>query len=65
MEDVKCPHCNIELVEDDTYRQSIDENCGMVATFYKMGHCPECDRQYQWEVCYDLENPLINGLGEV
>ena len=61
----KCPICNIELIEDDTYNSSINEHFGTTATFNKIGHCPECEREYQWDVCYDLENPLVQHLSEV
>ena len=61
----KCPICNVELIEDDTYDQSIDESFGMTATFNKIGHCPKCEKEYQWDICYDLENPLVIGLSEV
>ena len=62
---VKCPMCNVELIEDDTYNSSIDENFGMTASFNKVGHCPKCEKEYQWSVCYDLENPLVQDLSEV
>lgn len=62
----ECPICDAELIEDETFDQvSIDEKFSMTATFNKVGHCPNCDKEYQWDVCYDLENPLIIGLSEV
>ena len=61
----KCLNCNVELIEDDTYNSSIDENFAMTASFNKIGHCPKCEKEYQWDVCYDLENPLVQHLGEV
>lgn len=60
----KCKKCNISLIEDDS-RSSVDENVGMTATFHKIGHCPNCDAQYHWTICYDLENPLLLQMDEI
>ena len=43
---IKCPHCEVEIEEDDTYDMEYDEE-GIVLR--KVGHCPQCDRDYQWE----------------
>ena len=59
----ECKKCNVELIEDDS-RNSVDDVC-MIATFHKIGHCPNCDTQYHWTICYDLENPLAQHLSEV
>lgn len=59
----KCKKCNVELIEDDS-RSSVDDVC-MITAFHKIGHCPNCDTQYHWTICYDLENPLLQHLSEV
>lgn len=61
----KCLFCDEELIEDDSRNTSLDEECGMTAAFHKEGHCPNCEKEYEWDVCYDLENPYITDLGEV
>ena len=56
IENPKCPHCCVELEEDDTYDMSYDEE-GIV--LLKVGHCPECQRDYQWQrsaVCTQWAN---------
>lgn len=45
-ENPKCPHCNAELECDDVYDLSYDSE-GM--TEYKVGHCPKCDKDFQWQ----------------
>ena len=42
----KCPHCCVELELDDTYDMDYDDE-GIV--LYQIGHCPECNRDYQWQ----------------
>ena len=44
--DAKCPHCNAILETDDTYDMDYDYE-GIVLQM--VGHCPECNREYQWE----------------
>ena len=41
-----CPHCKVELELDDTYDMDYDEE-GI--TLRQVGHCPNCDKEYQWE----------------
>lgn len=65
MKEQKCPKCNIELENIETYRISIDDNFNCIATIYKAGECPECNKKYLWDICYDLENPLISDLEEL
>ena len=51
-----CPHCNTELECDDTYDMEYDEE-GIILR--QVGHCSECEREYQWErsaVCIQWAN---------
>ena len=41
-----CPHCKTELECDDTYDMDYDEE-GI--TLLQVGHCPKCEREYQWQ----------------
>ena len=41
-----CPCCNVELEEDDTYDMEYDTE-GII--LYQLGHCPKCNREYQWQ----------------
>lgn len=41
-----CPHCKAELELDDTYDMDYDEE-GIILR--QVGHCPNCDTEYQWE----------------
>lgn len=43
---LKCPHCEVEIEWDDTIDINYDDDC---ITLNQVGHCPECDRDYQWE----------------
>ena len=46
IEKPKCPHCKTELETDDTYDLDYDyEGINLRV----VGHCPKCDREYQWE----------------
>ncbi len=40
-----CLNCGAELVEDDVYDHSDHDD-------YCVGHCPECDTEYQWVSVY-------------
>lgn len=40
-----CPHCNVELECDDTYDTEYDEES---VVLLKIGHCPKCNKGYQW-----------------
>ena len=46
IENPKCPHCNVELDTDDVYDMEYDYE-GII--LHKVGHCPECGRDYQWD----------------
>jgi hypothetical protein len=51
-----CPHCNTEIELDDTCDMDYDEE-GI--TLCQVGHCPNCDKEYQWErsaACIRWEN---------
>lgn len=55
-ENPKCPHCCVTLEVDDTYDMDYDDE-GIVLR--QVGHCPECEREYQWEksaVCVQWAN---------
>ena len=45
VENPKCPHCSVELIEMDTVDMQYDYE-GIA--FDKVGECPECGREYQW-----------------
>ena len=61
----KCPICDVDLEVDDTYDTHYDTDFNMILTLNQIGHCPKCDRSYQWDECYDLTNELVEGLSEV
>ena len=45
----QCPECEVELDFDDT----IDEWCnGDVIELKKVGHCPNCGKEYKWKDVY-------------
>ena len=51
-----CPCCKALLEQDDTYDMEYDDE-GM--TLYMIGHCPHCERDYQWQasaVCVSWVN---------
>lgn len=41
-----CPHCKAELEMDDTYDMEYDDEYILL---YHIGHCPKCDKEYQWQ----------------
>jgi transcription initiation factor IIE alpha subunit len=43
--DPLCPCCNARLEFDDTYDMEYDDES---IVLYQIGHCPKCDRSYQW-----------------
>jgi len=49
-QEFNCPHCGATLEEDDCYDTSFD---GDTATRYIVGHCPKCEREYQWKEIFD------------
>ena len=61
----KCPICDVDLEVDDTYDTHYDTDFNMTLILNQIGHCPNCDRNYQWDECYDLTNALVEGLSEV
>ena len=61
----KCLICDVDLEVDDTYDMHYDTDFNMTLTLNQIGHCPKCDRNYQWDECYDLTNALVEGLSEV
>ena len=60
----KCPHCNNELTEDDTYDTTTDRlDDGRFAMVHKViGHCDECGKEFQWEEIYVFEG--VRGVTE-
>ena len=56
---VKCPHCNVELKLDETYDREI-MSWGVI--LYHAGHCPECEREYQWDESAELKQWDISNL---
>ena len=44
-----CPHCGAELEQDDVYDRTDNND-------YCVGHCPECDKEYQWIEIYTFSN---------
>lgn len=61
----KCPICNVDLEVDDVYDTHYDADYNMTFILNQVGHCPKCDRNYQWDECYDLRNKSIESLSEV
>ena len=53
MDELKCPHCGTELEEDDCYDRS--DNGDYIAN-YCCGHCPNCNKEYQWKEIFDFSN---------
>ena len=49
-----CPYCERELEIDDSYSleiEDIDKAINRVA-----GHCPICNREFQWEEIYEYSH---------
>ena len=55
----KCPHCNVELECDDTYDTIVADT---VVVLFKVGYCPECGRDYQWETSARIDKWEITDL---
>ena len=56
IENPKCPHCNTELECDDTYDFYYDSE---QIALSRVGHCPNCEKDYQWVAnasCVQWEN---------
>lgn len=49
MDELKCPVCGAELEEDDCYDTEIGDN---LLFDLCVGHCPVCEREYQWSKVY-------------
>lgn len=49
-QEFNCPHCGTTLEEDDCYDTSFD---GSTAVRYIVGHCPKCEREYQWKELFE------------
>lgn len=47
----KCPYCNVELEEDDCF-DVVDS--GDICVKYLAGHCPQCDKDFQWKEIYEF-----------
>lgn len=60
----KCPICDVNIEIDDTIDIDYDVEFNKTFTLNRVGHCPRCNRNYQWEECYDLTNKLIECLNE-
>ena len=45
VENTKCPHCSVELIEMDICDMEYNSES---ITLCKIGECPECGRKYQW-----------------
>lgn len=41
----KCPYCNVELTEDESYDLGVDFS---EVRDYVVGHCDNCEREFQW-----------------
>ena len=50
---MKCPKCDYELEIDDCYDT---ETCDDWFVERIVGHCPICDKDYQWERNYKFYN---------
>lgn len=57
-----CSCCRAKLEVDDTYDMDYDEE-GM--TLYHIGHCPQCERDYQWKASAVLVSWANTGLEEL
>lgn len=63
-ESVRCPNCNTYLEVIDCYDSDLD---GFVSTYYYIGQCPNCKKQFSWKEIYiwqgieNLEEEINNG----
>ena len=46
----KCPYCKEELVTDKSYDIDIVDINTVINIL--VGHCPNCDKKFQWEESY-------------
>lgn len=56
----KCPYCKEELEINESYDLSIE---GDYVSSRVAGHCPNCDKEYQWEEIYKYSH--FSNLEEV
>ena len=45
-----CPNCGAELEQDECYNSNFESD---FITYYVAGHCPTCDKEFQWVEVYD------------
>ena len=50
MKFAECPYCKEELEIDESYDLSIEDD---YVSNRVAGHCPNCDKEYQWEEIYN------------
>ena len=55
-----CPHCDAELEQDECFDTRFEEDS---ITNYIAGHCPTCDKEFQWVESYAFES--IDEIEEV
>ena len=55
----KCPIYDVDLEVDDTYDFHYDTEFNMIFILKQIGHCSKCDRNYQWNECYDLTDESV------
>lgn len=46
----KCPYCKTELEADESYDLSVEDIDVVINRV--AGHCPNCNKEYQWEEIY-------------
>lgn len=51
--EMKCPHCCEVLEEDDCF--DMDLVSDYVIKREIVGHCPECNREYQWTENFEYQ----------
>ena len=54
--EMKCPHCNEVLEEDDCF--DMDLISDSVIRRELVGHCPECNREYQWTERFEYQGSV-------
>jgi hypothetical protein len=52
MEELKCPHDEAPLEEDDCYDMTIWDNGTVVR--YMVGYCSQCGKTFQWKERYQF-----------
>ena len=45
-----CPNCGTELEQDECYDTHSE---GDFIANYMIGHCPSCEKEFQWVEVYD------------